>query len=311
MNRAVVHALLAAALFGASTPFAKRFVVDVPPLLLAGLLYLGSGIGLAAFRTVRDRGFRTPGLSRGNWTWLLAAIFFGGVIGPAALMFGLTHTGASQASLLLNLEAVLTAMIAWLVFRESASPRLVLGMAVIVAGGVLLSWPAEASAWQGWIGPLFVALAAVSWAIDNNLTRHVATGDALFIAALKGLLAGATNTILALAAGAQLPTPGAAAGIFVVGVLGYGASLVLFVLALRGLGAARTGAYFSVAPFIGAALSLLILGESATALFWVAAALMAAGVWLHATEVHDHWHWHGTLHHRHPHFPDAEHRHPH
>ncbi|HMA12650.1 MAG TPA: DMT family transporter, partial [Steroidobacteraceae bacterium] len=110
---------------------------------------------------------------------------------------------------------------------------------------------------------------------------------------------------------AQLPPAAATAGIFVVGVLGYGASLVFFVLALRGLGTARTGAYFSVAPFIGAALSLLMLGESATPVFWIAAALMGTGVWLHVTEVHDHWHWHGDLYHRHPHFPDADHRHPH
>ncbi|MBK9252681.1 MAG: DMT family transporter [Proteobacteria bacterium] len=311
MNRGITYALLAAALFGASTPFAKQLVGEVQPLLLAGLLYLGSGLGLAIFRCIRDRGWRPPGLTRRGWAWLLAAILFGGVLGPAALMYGLTHAGAAQASLLLNLEAVLTAMIAWVVFRENADRRVVLGMVAIVAGGVLLSWPSAQAQWLGWLGPLAISLAALSWAIDNNLTRQVATDDALFIAGLKGLVAGFINTGLALAVGARLPPVDAIAGIFLVGLLGYGASLVLFVLALRGLGVARTGAYFSVAPFVGAALSIAMFGEATTPLFWIAAGMMAIGVWLHATEVHDHWHWHGDLHHRHPHYPDAEHRHRH
>lgn len=311
MNRGIAYALLAAALFGASTPFAKQLVGDVQPLLLAGLLYLGSGLGLAIFRCVRDRGWTRPGLTRRGWSWLLAAILFGGLLGPAALMFGLTHAGAAQASLLLNLEGVLTAGIAWVVFRENADRRIVLGMVAIVAGGVLLALPSEQAKLQSWLGPLAISLAALSWAIDNNLTRQVATNDAVFIAGLKGLVAGAINTGLALAAGARLPPVDAVAGIFLVGLLGYGASLVLFVLALRNLGAARTGAYFSVAPFVGAALSIAMFGETTNALFWIAAGLMAIGVWLHATEVHDHWHWHGELHHRHPHYPDAEHRHRH
>ena len=311
MKRGIAYALLAAVLFGASTPFAKRLVGEVQPLLLAGLLYLGSGLGLAVFRCIRDRGWNSPGLTQQGWAWLLAAILFGGVLGPAALMFGLTHAGAAQASLLLNLEAVLTAVIAWVVFHENADRRIVLGMVAIVAGGLLLSWPSTQAQWQGWLGPLAISLAALFWSIDNNLTRQVASDDALFIAALKGLMAGSINTGIALAAGARLAPVDAAAGIFLVGLFGYGASLVLFVLALRGLGAARTGAYFSVAPFVGAALSICLFGESTTPLFWIAAGLMGFGVWLHTTEVHDHWHWHGEVHHRHPHYPDAEHRHRH
>jgi drug/metabolite transporter (DMT)-like permease len=311
MSRAILYALASAALFGASTPFAKRLVGEVDPLLLAGLLYLSSGIGLAGFRLVRDRGWKASGLNAGGGRWLLGAIGAGGVAAPVLLMSGLTLSGGAQASLLLNLEAVLTALIAWMVFRENADRRVVLGMCFIVAGGILLSWAPHPAQSRGWEGPLLVSLATLCWAIDSNLTRQVSAADAVFVASVKGLVAGTLNTGLALVLSRQMPGLGATAAIFVVGGLGFGASLVLFVLALRELGTARTGAYYSVAPFVGAALSLLVLGESASPFLWIAAGLMAIGVWLHVTEVHDHWHWHGQVHHRHPHYPDAEHRHRH
>lgn len=311
MVRPILFALGSAVLFGASTPFAKRLVGDVDPWLLAGLLYLSSGIGLALLRLLRDRGWKPSGLNPGEAGWLLAAIGAGGVAAPVLLMFGLTMTSGSQASLLLNLEAVLTAVIAWVVFHENAGRRVVIGLGAIVAGGLLLSWSPQYLQARGWVGPMLVVLATLGWAVDNNLTRHVSGADATFIASAKGLVAGGLNTGLALALSRELPGPAALLGVSLVGALGYGASLVLFVLALRGLGTARTGAYYSIAPFVGAALSLLILGEGTSPVFWIASCLMAIGVWLHVTEVHDHWHWHGDLHHRHPHFPDAEHRHRH
>lgn len=311
MSRAILYALGSAVLFGASTPFAKWLVGGIDPWLLAGLLYLSSGLGLAVFRLFRDRGWSATGLEPGEAKWLLAAIAAGGVTAPVLLMFGLQATAASQASLLLNLEAVLTALIAWLVFHENADRRVVLGLAAIVVGGALLSWEPVSMDGKGWLGPLLIASATLCWAIDNNLTRRVAQADAVFVACSKGLLAGVLNTAVGLTLSRHLPTGSAALGVFLVGAFGYGASLVLFVLALRGLGTARTGAYYSVAPFVGAALSLLILRESATPMFWVATGLMALGVWLHVTEVHEHWHWHGDLHHRHPHYPDVEHRHRH
>ena len=155
-NIHVIHALLAAALFGASTPFAKLLVGEMSPWLLAGLLYLGSGLGLAVARLVRDRGWRPSGLAEGEWPWLLGAIFFGGVLGPLALMFGLTRTSGSAASLLLNLEAVLTAVIAWVVFKENADRRIVLGMLAIVAGGAVLSWSGGEGGTSDWVGPLAI-----------------------------------------------------------------------------------------------------------------------------------------------------------
>ena len=234
MNSSVIHALLAAALFGASTPFAKLLVGELPPILLAGLLYLGSGIGLTLVRLIWDGGWKPAGLARSEWPWLLWAILFGGVLGPVALLFGLMTTSGSTASLLLNLEAVLTAVIAWVVFKENADRRIVLGMVVIVAGSVVLSWPTAETGASGWIRPLAVAVACLCWAIDNNLTRKVSASDAFFIASTKGLIAGAVNTLIAVSLGATLPGTGIMLATMTVGLFGYGISLILFVLALRG-----------------------------------------------------------------------------
>lgn len=304
-------ALAAAALFGASTPLVKLLVGESSPLLLAGLLYLGSGLGLAAIRLLRDRGWKPSGLAPGEWRWLAGAIVFGGMLGPALLVFGLTRTDAGPASLLLNLEAVFTAMLAWVVFGENADRRIVLGMLLIVAGGVALAWPTAASPPQDWIGLLAIAAACLCWAIDNNLTRRVSGSDALFIAGAKGWTAGMANTGLGLLVGGSLPAWPTAGAAMLIGLAGYGLSLVLFVLALRGLGTARTGAYFSTAPFLGAAVAILLLGEPAPVPFWIAAGLMALGVWLHLTERHAHPHTHELLAHAHPHAHDAHHQHTH
>lgn len=310
-DTAVVAALAAAALFGASTPFAKALVGNVPPLLLAGILYLGSGVGLAAFRLARDRGWKPSGMSPAEWPWFGLAILFGGILGPALLMFGLMRASASTASLLLNLESVLSAAIAWVVFKENADRRIVLGMVAIVAGGVVLSWDGALAAEQGWLGPMAIALACLCWALDNNFTRKVSATDALFIAGVKGGVAGACNIALALLAGATLPGAGILAAAMAVGLLGYGVSLVLFVHGLRGLGAARTGAYFSVAPFVGAAIAITFFGDETRIAFWIASALMALGVWLHLSESHEHEHVHEPLEHAHSHVHDAHHQHEH
>lgn len=313
MNPAIAYALASAALFGASTPFAKLLLGDLSPLLLAALLYLGSGIGLLAwlaFRALVRSGEGVAPIARAGWPWLGAAILAGGVAGPVLLMFGLARTDASSASLLLNLEAVLTALLAWVVFRENVDRRVFLGMVAIVAGGALLSWE-EAPRASGLTGPLLVAAACLAWAIDNNMTRKVSGGDAATVACLKGLAAGGVNLGVAFAAGAALPGAGLLVSAAMVGLLGYGVSLALFVVALRGLGTARTGAYFSVAPFFGAALALVLLGERPGASFWIAGGLMALGVWLHLTERHAHVHAHEALEHEHAHVHDEHHRHAH
>ena len=307
----VAAALGAALLFGASTPLAKALLRDVSPVLLAGLLYLGSGIGLGLVRIARDRGRRTTPMAKKEWFWLLLAIGFGGVMGPLLLMLGLTRTPAATASLLLNLEAVLTALLAWIVFRENTDRRIVLGMLLIVAGAMLLALPGSShTAGLGW-GALLIAAACLCWALDNNFTRKVSASDALFIAGLKGLVAGIVNVVIALALGARLPAMPVVGMAMTVGLLGYGVSLVLFVLALRGLGSARTGAYFSTAPFIGAAIAILAFGEHASWMFWLAAALMGAGVWLHLAERHEHLHTHEPITHTHRHVHDEHHQHAH
>lgn len=313
VHRSIVYALVSAALFGASTPLAKLLLSNAAPLVVAGLLYLGSGLGLAAWLGVRALTTGASGASpigRAGWPWLAGAIAAGGVAGPALLMFGLARTDGSAASLLLNLEAVLTAAIAWLVFRENVDRRIFVGMAAIVAGGALLSWD-QTPRGGGLAGPLLVAAACFAWALDNNLTRKVSGGDAITIACLKGLVAGSVNLGLALATGAALPAAGTLLATGVLGLVGYGVSLALFVVALRDLGTARTGAYFSVAPFFGAGLAFAVLAESPSAAFWGAAALMALGVWLHISEHHEHAHAHEAMEHTHEHAHDAHHRHEH
>ncbi len=306
-------ALVSALFFGAGTPVAKLLLGDVSPWLLAGLLYAGSGAGLGVYRLVR----RLPRvrLQRAELVPLAGAVFFGGMLGPVLLMVGLAGTPASDASLLLNAEGVLTALIAWFVFRENVDRRIALGMVAIVAGALVLSVPAgpgepggaaAASVWP----TLAILGACLCWGIDNNLTRKVALHDATWLAAVKGCVAGPVNLALAFLLGASIPAVGSIAAAMSVGLLAYGVSLVLFIVAMRHVGTARAGAYYSVAPFFGAVVALL-LGEALTARLVIAAALMALGVWLHLTERHEHEHVHAAVTHTHPHYPDSHHRHSH
>ncbi|MEO8508923.1 MAG: DMT family transporter [Betaproteobacteria bacterium] len=314
MHQGVMYALGSAVLFGMSTPLAKLLVGSVPPLMLAGLLYAGSGLGLTLILAGRRwRGPRESSISlprRGEWRWLAGAIFFGGVAGPVALLYGLVTSAASTASLMLNLEAVFTALLAWFWFRENFDRRILLGMVAIVAGGLILVWSPGAQA-EASVGLALIAVACLCWAIDNNLTRRVSASDAVLIAGLKGLVAGGVNLGLALLVGQTLPSFGLLGVAMAVGFMGYGVSLVLFVLALRHLGTARAGAYFSVAPFFGAALALVLQGDAVTFQLIAAGVLMATGVWLHLTEHHGHLHAHELQEHTHAHAHDEHHRHAH
>jgi drug/metabolite transporter (DMT)-like permease len=313
-RRPIGIALLAALLFGLTTPVAKVLITQTDPWLLAGLLYTGSGIGLGSIRLLMIVLGRTPReapVRRSDVPWLAGAIVCGGGIGPVLLMLGLAGESASQASLLLNLEGVLTALLAWFVFREHFDGRIALGMAFITAGAFVLAWqPGRGFALDR--SALFVAAACLAWAVDNNLTRKVSGVDATLIAILKGVVAGTVNLVIASAAGgAKWPRPGVALTAAVVGLIGYGFSLMLFVRALRDLGTARTGAYFSTAPFLGAVLAIIALGEPITARLAVVGVLMAAGVWLHLSERHGHDHDHDALSHEHLHRHDAHHDHAH
>jgi drug/metabolite transporter (DMT)-like permease len=303
----VPAALVAALLFGAGTPLAKLLLHDVGPWLLAGLLYLGSGLGLLLYRRLR----RAPRvrLPRAEAPWLAGAILAGGVLAPVLLMLGLAGMAAADASLLLNAEGVFTVLLAWFAFRENVDRRIALGMAAIVAGALVLSWPDEARL-AGWVPTSAVLGACFAWAVDNNLTRKLALNDATWIASIKGLVAGTVNLALAFWLGASLPSAPHLAAAMAVGFLAYGVSLALFVVGLRHLGTARTGAYFSVAPFFGAAVAIA-LGEPVTLPLLIAGVLMASGIWLHLTEHHQHAHEHADLNHAHMHVHDAHHQHDH
>lgn len=308
----VPFALGAALLFGASTPLSKALLGSVDPWLLAGILYLGAGAGLLLYLAIRRLSgspAREAPIRRSDLPWLAAVVAVGGLAGPVLLMFGLALTDGSSASLLLNLESVATMAIAWLAFRENVDRRLLLGALAILSGAFLLSWTGEGLRLDA--GSVLVAAACIAWGIDNNLTRKLSAADPVQIAAVKGLVAGAANTGLALAVGAPpAAIPAIAAG-SLVGFLGIGVSLVFFMLGLRHLGTARTGAYFALAPFIGALLSIVLLGEPVTFPLAGAGLLMAIGLWLHLAERHDHEHAHEELEHEHRHLHDRHHDHAH
>jgi drug/metabolite transporter (DMT)-like permease len=316
LQRYALFALAAAALFGASTPLAKLLLGDVPPIALAGLLYLGSGLGLLVARLATHvwRGANSPAqetpLAAKDYPWLAGAVIAGGVVAPILLLWGLAGTSASGASLLLNLEGVITTLVAAALFREAVGRRVWMAAALMLAAGLMLSWQPQAE-FNLSLHAFAIVGACFCWALDNNLTRKISAADPVVLAMVKGLSAGSFNLVLALALGLPVPAPVTLALALALGFLGYGVSLVLFILALRHLGSARTAAHFSTAPFIGAAIAIFALGEPFTAAFGVALALMVAATWLVLTEQHAHEHIHEYMAHSHRHVHDEHHRHAH
>lgn len=306
-QKGILAALSAALLFGAGTPLAKLLLESVNPWLLAGLLYFGSGVGLTLYRLLTVA--PAVRLVRSEVLWFAGAIAAGGMIAPVLLMIGLTGMPASGASLLLNAEAVFTALLAWIAFKENFDKRIALGMLAIIAGAVVLSWPEHTGFGSLWPA-LAVLVACLAWGVDNNLTRKVALNDATWIASIKGLVAGSVNLVLAFSLGMSMPSLLNMAGAMLLGFFAYGVSLALFVVGLRHLGTARTGAYFSVAPFFGAILAIA-LGDPVTLPLLIAGTLMMIGIWLHLTERHVHEHQHTVLEHEHEHIHDKHHQHLH
>jgi drug/metabolite transporter (DMT)-like permease len=314
-HRAVILALLSAALFGVSTPAAKALLGTINPAVLAGLLYCGAGVGIAILRRIAtpllgQRVSSQAPLSRGDVPWLAGAILAGGVVGPILLMLGLVRTDAAAASLLLTMEGVLTALLAWFVFHENFDRRIALGMACLIVGAIVLSWSGTPSISE-LLGPLAIVGACLAWGLDNNLTRKVSLADPLQIVEMKGLIAGPINLFIGLSTGGSLPELSATMVASLVGFFGYGVSLALFVHALRHLGTARTGAYFSTAPFLGAIAALVFLREPLTLQLVASGVLMSLGVWLHLTEHHEHDHEHEPMEHSHSHLHDDHHQHDH
>lgn len=318
--RPFVPILLAAVAFGLSIPLSKILLKDIPPVSMAGLLYVGAFAGLTLYSGTRrilargrrtDRGRRFDPLRAGDLPWLAGAIVFGGVIGPVCLMEGLRRTSGTSASLLLNLEGLTTALLAVLLFREPAGRRTWTALAAMTAAGVLTSWDPASGRIEA-LGPLLVFAAMICWGLDNNLTRIISDKDPVLVARIKGFVAGAFSLGLAAAAGERLPIGLPAALALAVGAVCYGFSLVLFIESLKRLGAFRTGAFFGLAPFVGAAIALPVLGEPVRWTLGPAAALMAFGAFFIAGEKHAHAHAHRPLTHTHSHaHGDLHHDHAH
>jgi drug/metabolite transporter (DMT)-like permease len=307
---AILKVLIAALAFGLSAPLAKRLLDVVPPLFLAGVLYLGAGVFLGLARLLwRRRPAAGRALTARDY-WILAGVVLtGGVLAPPLLLWGLERNSATTTALLLNLEVVFTVLLAGIVFKEHLGARIAVAAIIMAAGGALLGWTPGNPALA--IGAAAIGGACLLWALDNNLTRLIAEADPLLIVEVKGLVAGTVNVVLALASGQSPPSLGTIVFGLALGAVSYGTSIVLFILAMRELGAARAGAYFATAPFFGAAGGLLLLGESPPPGLLGAAALMAVATWLLLYERHLHPHQHPTDTHIHVHVHDEHHQHAH
>jgi len=315
-KRAYLYVIGSAALFGLGAPLSKILLRGVSPVPLAGLLYLGAFLGLSMFTIVRrivrpGREAKSAPFRGRDAAWLAGAVLTGGIAGPICLLAGLSRISGTAASLLLNLEGVATALVAVLVFGENAARRVWFALALMTGAGVFLSWDPARGRFE-LAGSLLVVLAMACWGLDNNFTRAISDKDPLFIASVKGLTAGAFSIGLAVALGLRLPLDATALGGLLLGAFSYGLSLVLYIHGLRHLGAFRAGAFFSLAPFIGAVASLAILSDPVRWVLLPGAALMALGAALLAGETHEHPHRHVRLAHAHAHVHgDGHHDHAH
>ena len=302
-------ALLAAALFGISTPLVQQFGAGIGAFSTAALLYAGAaGVGLLSRQPVE----REARLQRGDLPRMLAMAGFGAVVGPVALAWGLQNTSGTSASLMLTLEALFTAVLAWRLYRETMNGRVWAAMALLLTGGlVLVLDQGRAGGAQLW-GLLAVLVATVAWGVDNTLSRALAERDPGQVVMIKALLGASATALLAVVLDEPLPSAGAAMALFAIGATGYGLSLRFYLLAQRAFGAARTGSVFAFAPFIGAALAVALGDRSFSALMVLGSLLMLAGVMLHLAESHGHEHVHEELEHEHAHrHDDGHHTHVH
>ena len=305
----VFLAALAAVTFGVTTPAVAWAGHGLGPFTTAALLYAGAAASSFALRLVGGR--RDP-LRRGDLGRVVLVALFGGAIAPTLLAWGLQRAGATIGALLLNLEAVFTVFLARAVYREPIGRRVAIAVVAMVAGGAALTLDAGRDSDWGTVGILAVAAATLAWALDNTLTRPLSERDPLEVVAAKGTLGAAFTTTIALVSGEPAPSATAALVLLASGATGYGLSLRFYLLAQRRIGAGRTGSVFALAPFVGAALALGLGDRAPGAWTAVAAALFAAGVYLHATERHAHAHVHEPVEHDHPHrHDDGHHDHVH
>ena len=313
----VIYAVLAAVLFGSCAPAAKYLLADLGPVMLAGLLYLGSGVGLALYLGVcrlrrQERNHMEAPLAREDLPWLAGVILFGGILAPVVLLISLDVTHAATAALLLNFEAVATTILAAAFFREYVGRNVWVALGLITASCAVLSYSPSAP-WGFSIGAIGILLACTFWSLDNNISRNIAGKDPIPIVAIKGLVAGGVIIAAALAMGDVLPDPRSVATIMIVGFFSYGGiTSVLFMMALRGIGTARTGSILAVSPFFGVAISFAVFEEPLASTFWIALPIMVVGAYLLVTEKHSHLHEHPPLVHEHRHcHDDGHHLHEH
>lgn len=311
----IAQALLAAVLFGASAPLAKYLLGEIAPIPLAAFLYLGSGIGLLGIRMVHNHVQRTSQrearVTKTDMLWLAGAILAGGVAAPITLLISLNKTPAATASLLLNFEGVATTLLAALVFKEAIGKKAWRAIGLITLSSILLSVNLNAN-WGISISAVGIIAACFLWGLDNNLTRNISAKDPFTIVTIKGLAAGSFSLLLAMILGNKLPGMVVIIKAMLLGCLSYGFSIVLFIHALRGLGAARTSALFGVAPLAGMLLSFLIFREHPTWMFLFALPMMVLGTLLLVNEQHEHSHIHEMVFHEHAHIhDDGHHSHDH
>jgi drug/metabolite transporter (DMT)-like permease len=309
------QAILAAILFGASAPISKLLLGYVDPIPMAAFLYLGSGVGLLIFKIVQrlNRNFKVAEakINKSGVKWIIGATIAGGVLAPIILMFSLPNTPASTASMLLNFESVATTLIAALAFKEAIGKRVWLAIALITVACILLSWNL-AGKWGFSIGTLGVLLACILWGADNNFTRNISAKDPFTIVAIKGIGAGTFSLLLAFITKSNFPGVKLILGIMMLGFFSYGLSIVLFIFAMRSLGASRTSAFFGTAPFAGTILSFILLRELPNFLFYISLPVMILGAILILGEKHGHLHHHIALEHEHRHnHKDEHHAHNH
>ena len=348
-NKSIVYAFVAASLFGASAPLAKLFLIEIHPVLLASLLYLGSGLGLLFYKFILRIGQKDLNkeakIGRADLPWLIGAIISGGIAAPIVLMFSLKYTPAATASLILNFEGVATIIIAFIAFREAIGKRIWLAVAFVTIAVILLAVNLSGN-WGFSPGALGVVAACALWGLDNNFTRNISAKDPIIIVIVKGIAAGTLNLALAFIIGNPFPGLVNVLLACILGFFCFGLSIVFFIYSLRELGTARTSAYFATAPFIGSVLSFMIFRESPNTLFLAALPFIAIGAFLlftekhshlhihfefghdhihdhldrhhthehpvsGATQTHSHPHKHVPITHRHPHNPDIHHRHRH
>jgi drug/metabolite transporter (DMT)-like permease len=276
----VGFAIVTAFCFGLSTPLAKHFLSEVQPWTLAGLMYLGGGVGLIPIYFVRNSLQRpTASLKREDWRILLGSMVAGGIAAPILLMTGLEQTSASVASLLLNFESVFTALVAWTIFKEPWHWRVLLGILVITMGGILVSPSGQSSIAFSW-GALAILGTCLAWAIDSNFTAQISHRDPLQVAIFKSGGAGLLNTAIAWFSGQPWPPLSVLLQILGAGFVGYGLTYCSFVMALRNIGASRTGAFFALSPLVGVAIAILFLEEPLTPIIVIAGGLMTIGATL-------------------------------